>query len=85
MKLSFLIAALAFALGIGLLIFGASGGADITFIGVTFNPRIAKGAGIVVMIFSVISLLVAYGSSLPPGPADRRREQTPPRRDQPKQ
>jgi hypothetical protein len=83
MKLSFLLAALAFALGIGLLIFGASSDADVTLIGVTFHPRIAKGLGIIVMIFSIISLLVAYGSSLPPGPADRRR-QTPPQRDQPK-
>lgn len=73
MKLSFLIAALTFALGIGLLIFGASSNAEVTLIGVTFYPRIAKGAGIIVMIFSVISFLVAWGSSLPSSPADRRR------------
>jgi hypothetical protein len=73
MKLSFLITALVFALGIGLLIFGVSSNADVTLIGVTFHPRIAKGLGIIVMIFSVISFLVAYGSSLPPGRVDRRR------------
>jgi hypothetical protein len=73
MRLSFLIAALTFALGIGLLIFGASSTAEVTLVGVTFNPRIAKGAGVIVMIFSVISFLVAYGSSLPPDRVDRRR------------
>jgi len=73
MKLSFLIAALTFALGIGLLIFGASHSAEVTLVGMTFHPRIAKGAGIIVMIFSVISFLVAWGSSLPPSHADRRR------------
>jgi hypothetical protein len=73
MKLSFLIAALTFALGIGLLIFGASSNAEVTLVGITFHPRIAKGAGIIVMIFSVITLLVAYGSSLPSKQAERRR------------
>jgi hypothetical protein len=56
-----------------LLIFGASSTAEVTLIGVSFHPRLAKGLGIIVMIFSVISFLVAYGSSLPPGRADRRR------------
>jgi hypothetical protein len=73
MKLSFLIAALTFALGIGLLIFGTSGNAEVTLIGITFHPRIAKGAGIIVMIFSVIAFLVAYGSSLPPNRVEPRR------------
>ena len=73
MKLSFVIAALTFALGIGLLIFGTSSNAEVTLIGVTFHPRIAKGAGIIVMIFSIISFLVAWGSSLPPSHAGRRK------------
>ena len=73
MRLSFVIAALAFVLGIGLLIFGASSSAEVTLIGVTFNPRIAKGAGVIVMIFSVISFLVAYGSSLPHSQTGRRK------------
>lgn len=73
MKLSFLIAALAFALGVGLLIFGTSSNAEVTLIGITFHPRIAKGAGIIVMIFSIIAFLAAWGSSLPPNHAGRRR------------
>ncbi len=72
MKLSFLIAVLTFALGIGLLIFGAAHSAEVTLVGMAFHPRIAKGAGIIVMIFSVISFLVAWGSSLPPNRAERR-------------
>jgi len=73
MKFSFLIAALIFALGVWLLIFGVSINAEVTLVGMTFHPRIAKGAGIIVMIFSIISFLVAWGSSLPPSHADRRR------------
>jgi hypothetical protein len=73
MKFSFLIAALIFALGVGLLIFGVSINAEVTLVGMTFHPRIAKGAGIIVMIFSVIAFLVAYGSSLPPNRVERRR------------
>jgi hypothetical protein len=73
MKFSFLIAALIFALGVGLLIFGVSINAEVTLIGITFHPRIAKGAGIIVMIFSVIAFLVAYGSSLPPNRVEPRR------------
>lgn len=73
MKLSFFIAVLTFALGIGLLIFGASSSTEMTLVGVTFHPRIAKGAGIIVMIFSIIAFLAAWGSSLPPSHAGRRR------------
>jgi len=73
MKFSFLIAALIFALGVGLLIFGVSINAEVTLVGMTFHPRIAKGAGIIVMIFSVIAFLVAYGSSLPSKQAERRK------------
>jgi hypothetical protein len=73
MKVSYVIPVLLFALGIGLLIFGTSGSEEVTLLGLTFHPRIAKGAGIIVMIFSVITLLVAYGSSLPSSPAGRRK------------
>jgi hypothetical protein len=73
MKVSYVIPVLLFALGIGLLIFGTSGSEEVTLLGLTFHPRIAKGAGIIVMIFSVITLLVAYGSSLPPKQAGRRK------------
>ncbi len=73
MKLSFFIAAFAFMVGVGLLIFGASSSTEVTLVGITFHPRIAKGAGIIVMIFSVISFLAAWGSSLPPSHAGRRR------------
>jgi hypothetical protein len=73
MKVSYVIPVLLFALGIGLLIFGTSGSEEVTLLGLTFHPRIAKGAGIIVMIFRVITLLVAYGSSLPPKQAGRRK------------
>jgi hypothetical protein len=64
---------LLFAVGIGLLIFGTLQSQEVALLGLTFHPRIAKGLGIIVMIFSVITLLVAYGSSLPPSQAGRRK------------
>jgi hypothetical protein len=73
MKVSYVIAALIFALGIGLLIFGTSQSEEVALLGLTFHPRIAKGMGIIAMIFSIIALLVAYGSSLPPSQTGRRK------------
>ncbi len=73
MKVSYVIPMLLFALGIGLLIFGVSEGEEVAVLGLTLHPRIAKGAGIIVMIFSVVAFLVAWGSSLPPRHADRRK------------
>jgi len=73
MKVSYVIPILLFAVGIGLLIFGTSQSEEVALLGLAFHPRIAKGLGIIVMIFSVITLLVAYGSSLPPRQAGRRK------------
>lgn len=73
MKMSYAIPVVLFVLGIGLLMVGTSPGEEVTLLSLTFSPRIAKGLGIVVMIFSAVSLLVAYGSSLPPNQAERRK------------
>ena len=73
MKVAYLIAALVFALGLGLLIWGASSTAEMTLLGVTFHPRIAKGVGVITMIFSVITFLAAFGNSQPPSHVERRR------------
>lgn len=72
MKVSYLIAVLVFALGIGLLIFGTSWSEEVTLLGLTFHPRIAKGLGVVAMIFSIIAFLVAWGSSQPSSHTGRR-------------
>jgi uncharacterized membrane-anchored protein YitT (DUF2179 family) len=72
MKVAYVIAALIFALGIGLLIFGTSGSEDVTLLGLTFHPRIAKGVGIIAMIFSVITFMAAWGSSQTPSHSGRR-------------
>ncbi|HEV8713322.1 MAG TPA: hypothetical protein VGX03_10890 [Candidatus Binatia bacterium] len=68
MNMSYVIPVVLFALGIGLLLLmvGTSPSEEVALLGLTFSPRIAKGLGIVVMIFSAVSLLVAYGSSLLP-------------------
>ena len=61
------------ALGIGLLVVGNSQSEEVTLLGLTVSRHMVKGMGIVSMIFSIIMLLVAYGSSLPARPADRRK------------
>jgi len=61
---------LLFALGIGLLIVGISQSQEAALLGLTFHPRIAKGLGLIIMIFSVITLLVAYNSRTPVGTHD---------------
>jgi len=73
MKVSYVIPVALFACGIGLLMIGTSPGEEVALLGLSFPPRIAKGLGIIVMIFSAISLLVAYGTSLPPNRAERRK------------
>ena len=59
---------LIFALGIGLLIAGNTKSEEMVLLGVTMSAHIVKGSGIIAMIFSVITLLVAFGSSLPASP-----------------
>jgi uncharacterized membrane protein YedE/YeeE len=74
MKVSYVIAALIFALGIGLLMVGTSGSEEVTLLGLKVSRHIARGMGIIAMIFSAIAVLVAYGSSLPSNPAERRKK-----------
>jgi hypothetical protein len=73
MKLSFLLASLILMSGIGLLIVGASDSAEVTLLGMTFQPHTAKGAGIIAIIFSLITFLIAWGSSLKPSQVERRK------------
>jgi len=73
MKVSYVVALLIFALGIGLLIAGNTKSEEMVLLGVTMSAHIVKGSGIIAMIFSVITLLVAFGSSLPASPASRRK------------
>ena len=73
MKLSFVLASLILVLGIGLMIFGATDSAEVTLLGMAFQPHVAKGAGIIAIIFSVIAFLIAWGSSLEPSQVERRK------------
>lgn len=65
-KALYLIAVVVFALGLGLLIFGTLGSTEVAFFGVILYPHLAKGVGIIAMIFSVIMVLAVFGSSQPP-------------------
>jgi hypothetical protein len=73
MKVSYVIPVVLVACGIGLLTIGTSPSEEVALLGLSFSPRIAKGLGVIVMIFSAITLLVVYGSSLPPNKAERRK------------
>ena len=73
MKVSYIVALLIFALEIALLIAGDSKSEEVTLLGMTMSAHTVKGTGIIAMIFSVITLLVAFGSSLPASPAGRRK------------
>jgi len=72
-KVAYGIAALIFALGIGLLMVGTAGSEEVTLLGLRVSRHIARGMGIIAVIFSAIAVLVAYGSSLPPGQPGRRK------------
>jgi hypothetical protein len=72
MKASYLNPTLMFALGLGLLIFGTSGSEAVTFLGLMFHPRVAKGLGIIALIFSEIIFLVAWSDSQPPSHTGHR-------------
>jgi hypothetical protein len=54
------------ALGIGSLVAGNSIDANMSVFGFTFSSTLAKRLGLIVLIFSAIAFLSAYGSTLPP-------------------
>ena len=71
--MKYLIAVLIFAIGLGLMIWGTTSTDEVTLFGMTFHPRIGKGAGIIGMTAGVITFLALFGSSLPPtSPAGRK-------------
>jgi len=74
MKIPYLITALASALGLGLLIWGASSNGEMELLGVKFHPHLVKSVGLVTILLSIIAFLVVYGNSLPPTEAERRRD-----------
>ena len=74
MRIPYLVTALAFALGLGFLVWGTSISDAVTLLGITFHPRLAKGVGLLTVLLSVITMLALFGSSLPPNEAERRRE-----------
>ncbi|MEW6300449.1 MAG: hypothetical protein AB1671_22380 [Thermodesulfobacteriota bacterium] len=72
MRIPYIIALVIFALGLGLLVFGTTGTNEVTLFGLTFHPRIAKGVGIITMIFSAIAFLAAFGHAQSPTHAERK-------------
>ena len=72
MKLGYILAAVVLLFAIGLLTMGMADNEYLSFLGLTFHSSVARGVGLVSMIFSVIAFLVAYGSSLPSTRIERR-------------
>lgn len=66
MKSVYVIPALIGASGLGLLVLGTSGGADTSVLGFPLSSLVVRGLGLIVIIFSVVAFLAAYGSTLPP-------------------
>jgi len=72
MKIKYLIPPLVFALGLALFILGTMSTESALF-GLPIHPRAAKGLGIIIMVFSTITLAaVAGGGSQPPDRTGRR-------------
>jgi len=67
----YLVPAVIFALGLGLLIFGVTNTTEMTVLGVTFHPRLGKGLGVIAMILSAITFLAIFGNAQPPSRAGR--------------
>jgi hypothetical protein len=70
----YLTVATLFALGVGLITFGAMSDAEMTLRGITVHARLAKPFGLITTLGSIITFLALYGSSLPPTQAERRLE-----------
>jgi hypothetical protein len=70
--MKYLIPAVIFALGLGLLIFGVANTTDMTVLGITFHPRIGKALGIIAMIFSTITFLAIFGNAQPSTRVERK-------------
>src|SRR5262249_939326 len=71
-KILYLMTVIAFTLGLGVLVWGTPSRAEVTLLGMTFHPRIAKSVGLVMVLLSVITLLALFGSSLQPHRHGRR-------------
>jgi hypothetical protein len=71
-NIAYAIAIVVLLLGLGLLAIWASAtNGQLTLLGITFHAHLARGMGIISVIFSIVTFLVAYGSSLPPRPTNR--------------
>jgi hypothetical protein len=73
MKIGFIIAAVIAVIGIYLITLSVSDSEHVSLLGLTMHPSVARGVDIVSLLLSLVSFLVAYGSSLPPSHVERRR------------
>lgn len=73
MKLMYFVALGVFIVGLALLIHSTASGGEVDLFGIVVHSRITKGLGVIIMIFSVIAFLAAYGGLGTSHPQERSR------------
>ena len=71
MKLMYIIALSVFLLGLALLTYSTASGDEANLFGLIVYSQILRGLGIIMMIFSVITFLAAYGGMGAPPPQEK--------------
>lgn len=66
MKRIYLLPLAIFALGLGLIIASTSAGATLPILGLSVPVQVVRGVGLIAFIFSIVTSLAIYGSTLPP-------------------
>jgi hypothetical protein len=73
MQLMSVVALSVFLLGLAFLIFSTASGEEVNIFGLLVHARILRGLGVIVMIFSAIIFLAAFGGmGAPPREKPRR-------------
>ena len=73
MRRIYLVPLLLFLIGLSLIAASTSSRNEVSLLGLVLMAQVVRGLGLIVIIFSIITLLAAYGSMLPPKPQETRR------------
>ena len=66
MRRIYIVPLLIFAAGLGLIVTSTSSSSVVSVLGLTLMAPVVRGLGLIVVVFSFIAFLAAYGSTLPP-------------------
>ena len=73
MKLMYVVALGAFVLGLALLLHSTGGENEVDLLGLVVHSRVLRGLGVIMVIFSVITFLAAFGGMSAPPPREKPR------------